>query len=468
MTVGLDSEPPTLDPAANSLSLANGSVYAAIYETLFRVTPEEPAPQPFLAESITEADDRLSWTLTVRPGITFHDGTPFDAEAVKFNLERQKASPYNGAGLIPLTSIDVIDATTARLNLSGPWTALPNVLAGINGVMVSPTAAADAGTFSRNPVGTGPYRFVEWVSGDRIVTERSDNYRGDPAPLDELVFKIVTVEAARVAAFEAGEIDAYTTIVEATAEQAESNGAQVVSPPPAGYGYVYLNLTKPPLDDVRVRRALELAYDRDAITTAYQGQGYADASFSPFTKDSDWWVAPESDPTYDPDQARALLAEYGQPVAFTYKLLAGSQEIEDAVRATIEYWNDAGMDVELQLLADVGTYVTELITGNYDALGFIGASVGDPDTVLYNIFHSTGALNYGHYSNPAVDAALDEGRASNDVSVREEVYATVQQLIREDLPVLINSHGQGYIVASDELGGLEPSFFFPSRTVSRG
>lgn len=468
VTVGLDSEPPTLDPAANSLSLANGSVFGAIYETLMRVTPDEPAPQPLLVESITESADRLSWTLTLRSGVTFHDGTPFDAAAVKFNLERQKASPYNGPTLVPLTGVDVVDEMTVQLNLSSPWTALPSVLAGINGVMVSPTAAADATAYQRNPVGTGPYQFVEWASGDRIVTERFDGYWGDPAPLDSLVFKIVTVEAARVAAFEAGEIDAYTTIVDATARDAAADGAQVVSPPPTGYGYYYLNLTKPPLDDVRVRRALLLGADRDAIANAYQGQTYAEASFSPFLKDSEWWVAPESPVTFDPDAAAALLAEYGQPVAFTFKLLAGSQEIEDSVRATIDYWNQLGMDVELQLIPDVGSYVTDVVTGNYDALGFVGGSLGDPDSVLYSIFHSTGSYNFGRYSNPVVDAALDEGRASNDDAVRKAAYATVQQAIREDLPVIITSHGQIYIVASPELGGLDPSFFFPSRTVSRG
>lgn len=468
VTVGLDSEPPTLDPAANSISLANGSVFAAIYETLFRITPDELTPQPVLAESITEAGDRMSWTLVVRDGITFHDGTAFDAAAVKFNLDRQKASPYNGAALTPLVGVDVVDEMTVQLNLSGPWTALPNVLAGITGVMVSPAAAADATAYQRNPVGTGPYRFVEWASGDRIVTERNDSYWGDPAPLDSLVFKIITVEAARVAAFEAGEIDAYTTIVDATAEDAAAAGAQVVAPPPTGYGYYYLNLTRPPLDDVRVRRALSLGADRDAIANAYQGQTYEEASFSPFLKDSEWWVAPETPVTFDPEQASALLADYGQPVQFTFKLLAGSQEIEDAVRATIDYWNQLGMDVELQLIPDVGSYVTDVVTGNYDVLGFVGGSLGDPDTVLYHIFHSTGSYNFGRYSSPAVDAALDQGRASNDDAERKAAYASVQQAIREDLPVIITSHGQIYIVASPELGGLDPSFFFPSRTVSRG
>ena len=466
VTVGLDSEPPTLDPAANSLSLANGSVYAAIYETLFSITPEDGTPQPLLAEALTESDDRLSWTLTLKDGITFHDGTPFDAAAVKFNLERQKASPYNGSVLIPLTAIDVVDPLTATLTLSEPWTALPSVLTGVTGLMVSPTAAGDTAAYQRNPVGTGPYRFVEWVPTDKVVTERNDGYWRDPAPLDQLVFKFVAVEAARVAAFEGGELDAYTTLVDATADAAREDGAQVVAPPPTGYGYSYINLTKPPFDDVRVRRALQLAVDRDAIASAYQGQGYADFANSPFVKDSEWWVPPETELRYDPDEARRLLADYGQPVSLVFKLLAGSQEIEDAIRAYVGYWSDVGIDAELQLVPDLGTYITDVLTGNYDLLGFVGNSIGDPDTIVYTLFHTSGAMNYGRYSNPEMDAALETGRSSNDDATRKAAYATVQQIVRDDLPLLLTSHGQIYIVASDRVGGLEPSFFFPSRTVS--
>ena len=466
LIVGLDSEPSTLDPAANSISLANGSVYAAVYEGLFTSTPGTPVV-PLLAESMTESADRLSWTLTLRSGVTFQDGTPFNAAAVKFNLERQKASPFNGPGLLPLQSVDVVDELTATLVLSEPWTAFPSVLSGINGQMASPTAAADTAAFARSPVGTGPYKFVEWVATDKVVLAKYDGYWGEPAPLDELTFKFIPVEAARVAAFEGGEIDAFTTITDSTAEQATANGSQVVSPPPTGYGFSYINVTKAPLDDVRVRRAMQLATDRDAIAGAYQGQGFADSSFSPLFTNSPYWVPPDVQPSFDPDGAKALIADYGQPVKFTFKLLLGSQEIEDAVRASIEYWNDAGMDVELQIVPDLGTYITDVLTGNYDMLGFVGSSSGDPDTVFYNLLHTGGASNYGKYSNLEMDAALELGRQSNDDAERKQAYATVQQLFRADLPIAVSSHGQIYIVASADVAPVEPAFFFPSSTIRR-
>jgi peptide/nickel transport system substrate-binding protein len=466
MVVGLDAEPTTLDPAANSLSLANGSVYDALYEPLFRIAPGDPTPKAWLAESMIESDDRLSWTLTLKPNITFHDGTPLNAEAVKFNLERQKASPYNGATLGPLTAVTVVDELTATLTLAEAWTALPSVLSGVTGLMASPTAAAaDPVAFTRSPVGTGPYQFVEWVPADKVTIVRYDGYWGDPAALDELTFKFIAVEAARVAAFEAGEIDAFMTITKATAEQAEANGSAVNAPDPTGYGFSYYNVSRAPLDDVRVRQAIQMAADRDALSTAYQGQLYSEASFSPLWTTSPYWVEPDPRPTYDPDGAKALIADYGQPVKITYKLLVGSQEIEDAVRASLEYWSDAGIDVTLEIIPDLGTYIGALLSGDYDVLGFIGSSSGDPDTVFYNLLHSGGSGNYGKYSNPEMDAALELGRQSNDDAERKEAYATVQRIFREDLPISVSSHGQIYIITSPRVAPVEDSFFFPSRSI---
>jgi peptide/nickel transport system substrate-binding protein len=442
-------------------------VYAAIYETLMINRPGEP-PAFGLADSLTESADRLSWTLVLKPGVTFHDGTPMNADAVKFNLDRQKASLYNGSGLIPLTSVDVVDDLTATLNLATPWTALPSVLGGVNGTMVSPTAAADGDGFKRKPVGSGPYELVEWSPSDKAVLKRFDGYWGDPAPLDELIFKFVPVEAARVAAFEAGELDAFTTIVDATAKDAADGGAQITSPPPTGYGLSYFNTTKPPFDDVRVRQALALASDRDAITSAYQGQSYADASYSPFFTDSEWWVPPATPGSFDPEAAKALLADYGKPVKFTFKLLIGSQEVEDGVRATIDYWKEVGVDAELQMVPDLGTYVGDVVSGNYDAVGWIAGSSGDPDSVLYNLLHTGGASNYGKYSNPKMDELLDRGRSSNDEAERKQIYADVQAIFREDEPIAISSHGQIFIVSSPDITGLDPDYFFPSRTVARG
>lgn len=464
IVVGLDSEPPTLDPAANSLSLANGSVYAAIYENLFVATPTDPF-EPLLATEITPNADFTVWTLKLRDGVRFQDGTPFDSKAVIFNLNRQKASLYNGASLGPMKEAVEVDPLTVEIRLNQSWVALPSLLTGVVGVMVSPTAAGGA-DYGRNPVGTGPYRFVEWQAGQQLVVQRYADYWGEAkAPLDSITYRFIPLEATRIAAFGAGEIDAYTTIIDDTAEQAKADGAQVVAPPPTGYGLTLLNTSKPPLDDPRVRQALEIGYDRDAIANAYQGQGYADASYSPLLQTSEFWLPLDVTPKFDPARAKQLLKEYGKPVKFSFRLLKGSQLIEDAVRATIEFWNDLGMEVTLDISNDLSSYVVSAVTGSYDAIGWLGGSLGDPDSVFYNTFYSTGSGNYMRYSNAAVDAALDEGRRNPDPAARKAAYQAVQAELRKDQPVLVSSHGQIYIIASTKLSGLDPVFFFPSRTV---
>lgn len=466
MIVGLESEPPSLDPAGNTASLSNISVHDALYDSLMRYTLDGSV-QPWLAESLTEAEDRLSWTLVVRDGVTFHDGTPLDAEAVRFNLERQRVSAYQSPAVALFTGVEVVDPMTVKISLSQPWVALPNVLADTPGVMASPAAVAtDPDALLRNPVGTGPFSFVEWVPGDRIVVAKNDAYWGGAPPLDEIVFKLLPVESSRVAAFEAGELDVMISGIDETAEKEGARGSQVVSPPPTGYTFLFMNQTRPPFDDVRVRQALTTASDRDAITSAYQGQSYADYSWSPFVKDADWWVAPETPLTFDQDATRALLDEYGQPVSFTYLVLAGNQTTEDVSRATVEYYNEAGIDAEIEIVPDLTTYVTRVITGDFDMAGWIGGSFGDPDAITYNLLHSAGRSNYGKFASAEMDALLEAGRVETDPAAREEIYAEVQQLFRTEVPFLVASHGSLYVIANEDVTGLGGTLAFPARTAA--
>ena len=359
-----------------------------------------------------------------------------------------------------------VDDLTVELTMATPWVALPSALSGITGLMVSPTAAA-AGTLDRQPVGTGPYRLREWDADQQIVVERNDGYWGtETAPLDTLTYRFFPIETARVAAFEAGEIDAFVTVAAETIERERADGAQVMAP---ARWWLRAAVCSTP----RWPRSTTCGSGEPwrSVTTATRsrrrtrGDGYDEASFSPFARPSEWWVAPESPPGFDPQGAKDLLADYGQPVSFTIDLLAGSQDIEDSVRAMVEYWNDLGTDIRLDVLPDVGTYITKALSQDFTAIVWLGVATGDPDYVLYDLFHTDGAENLTGYSNPAVDAALDAGRATADPAVRRDAYATVQQQLRADLPVLIGSHSGITIVADPSIGGLEPSSSFPSRTI---
>jgi peptide/nickel transport system substrate-binding protein len=240
---------------------------------------------------------------------------------------------------------------------------------------------------------------------------------------------------------------------------------QVADPPTQGYGVNLINTTKPGLNDPRVRRALDLALDRDALAEAFGGQGYDEWSSGPFPKTSPWYVPPDVAPKFDPDEARRLLQEYGQPVKFTYKSVAFPQDVVDALRASVQYWNDVGFDATLQVIPDTTALVTDVVLGNYDMASFANPVTYDPDSMTWSYFRTGGARNFEKYSNPEMDAALDLGRRSNDPAERKQAYTTFQRLFRSEMPIVMSSFGRIFVAGTSDLTGLDPIAFFPSRTV---
>ena len=351
------------------------------------------------------------------------------------------------------------------VKLTSPWTAFPAILAGVDGVMISPTTTKGGKSIARNPVGTGPYRFKEWLPGQQVTVDAFAGYWGDQkAQVGSLVFKFVPVEASRWRPSMPARSMPTRPSFRGRRGQGEGQ-AQVAAPPATGYGLFMINNASAPLDDVRVRQALDMGWDRDAVAQAYGGQGYADYSSSPFVKGADWWSPPATPPKFDPARARALLADYGKPVKFTVLRLKGSQQIEDSVRAVVEYWKQLGADVNLDVVADISSYINSVITGNYDIAGWLAGSLSDPDIVLYNQFHTGGSSNYMKYSSPALDAALTRGGWPPTRPSARGPTPPRRRRCGPRCPSSITSHGQIFIVGSKKLTGLDPSYFFPSRTV---
>lgn len=479
LTVGLDSDPPGLDPAGNFLAISAFSIGNALYDTLM-VAPFDGPAEPRLAESLEESTDRLSWTLVVRDGVTFHDGTPLDADAVKLNLDRQRTSQLNGPSLSSIRDVVAVDARTVRIELSAPWTALPAVLAGTQGMMLSPTAIEAAGKdLARAPVGagTGPYRFVEWVPNDRLTVARNDAYWDGTPGFEQIVFRFLPDENARLAAYQAGDLQLFTAAFSDTARKAQQadggdgSKVQVVEPPVAGQTVLYLNTAKAPFDDVRVRRAMLLALDLDALAEALGGAGYADYSWSLLPKDSPWYAAPAEPLRHDPDRARALIADYeaetGTQVGFTYKALSSSQTFADAGRAYAQAWGDVGIDAEVENVADLTTLVLSMILRQYDVAGLVAGYYPDPDTVFFDQYHSGRTFNLSGFEDPEMDRLLEQARSSADPVERKRLYGEIQQLAREQVPSLNGNFGTIYLVADAGITGVEPSGYFPARTIGR-
>jgi peptide/nickel transport system substrate-binding protein len=311
ITVGMQLEPPNLDPTAGAAAAIDEVVYANVFEGLTRFGPDGSV-LPGLAESWEIAPDGLSWVFTLREGVTFHDGLPMTAEDVAFSFERAMAEDSTNAQkqlFEGINSVNVIDDLTVEIGLDTHKGALLWNLAWGDAVIVSP---ASAETNATDPVGTGPFRFERWVQGDQVELVRNDDYWGEPAALDGVTFKFISDPTAAFAAMMAGDIDAFPNF------PAPENLAQFQADPrfsvivgtSEGETILAMNNARAPFDDVRVRRAVAHAIDRSAIIDGAMF-GYGTPIGSHFAPHHPAYEDLTGMSAFDPEMAKALLAEAG-------------------------------------------------------------------------------------------------------------------------------------------------------------
>lgn len=438
---------------------------------------------PGLAESWEVSEDGLSYTFKLKEGVTFHDGTPFNAEAVKYTYDRVVAldkwnedqlaagatpdaiptadpneiiTPCQSHDQIgPYIDSEIIDDYTIKMNLSKPFAPF---LTGLNGYLgiVSPTAVESMGLaeFARKPVGTGPYKVEEWIEADHITLSRNEDYNWGssffanqgPAAFDTIEFRIVDDRATRTLALLSDEMQYIDDVDPLQLEDLRSNSdVVVIEQGQPGSGWILLfNVDREgkPQMETEVRQALAYAVDKDAFNEAVFGGTNIPAA-SPLMKPT-FAYEPKTEElyTYDPEKAAALLDEAGW-------VLNGDYREKDGERLSL-YWpiqdreNDRNMATFLQgAWADIGVEVIvepmeraaareNRVAGNYD-ISFLWFSFADPD-ILRGIFHSDniGGFNFSRYSDPEVDAWLDEGASNPDPDARIDAYSKVQMKVVED------------------------------------
>jgi peptide/nickel transport system substrate-binding protein len=225
----------------------------------------------------------------------------------------------------------------------------------------------------------------------------------------------------------------------------------------------------PPFNDVRARRAALLAVDLDAFAQAFGGQPYAEYAWGAFPKGSPWYEPAAEPLRFDPEEARRLVAEYeadtGTRLSFSYRTVAASQTLSDSGRALVKAWQDVGMDATAKPEPDTNTLVLSMVFRQYQAAGLVAAYAFDPDTTVYDLYHSGRTLNLSGYQSDEMDALLETGRTSNDPGVRRDAYAKVQRLARIDVPLIHLSFGTIFVIADRKVTGVEPSGHFPAKTV---
>jgi ABC-type transport system substrate-binding protein len=464
LVVGMDADPTGYNPTADPWAAGGHNVARAIFDTLATYDASGKVV-PFLADTIAANADATVWTITLRSGITFHDGTPFDAAAVKANFDANKNSPQFGSQLSLLGETKVVDPLTVEFVMTQAWATFPNVLTGDVGSQIGYMAAPSmlaSPDGSRNPVGTGPFVFKEWVPDDHLTVVRNDSYWQTPAYLDEVTFKPIPDSTARKAAFDAGDIDLYSTgsSSEITEYQAAPDEFSVTIGSPGEPDMVMFNTKAAPLDDVRVRRALVMATDLSRVFDLLDATGVKRITHGPYADDS-FWFAESNYPEYDPAGAKALIDEYvaetGNAVEFEFAgnqipIVVSLQELYQSM------WAEVGATANIVSRAQ-SENIAKVIGGEYQVVMWGGIGGGDPDAD-YNDFHSNTGLNFSGFSTPEMDAALDAGRALTDADARKEQYAIVQQVLGENVPYLWAGTNQYGVITRPNVKGVS-DFLLP-------
>ena len=408
---GLAEDPDVLDPTL-ARTFVGRIVFAALCDKLFDID-EKLNIVPQLATGYEWSADRKALTVKLRRGVTFHDGERLDAAAVKFNIERHKnmAGSNRRGELAPVTGVDVVDESTARLNLSAPFSPLLAALADRAGMMVSPKAAqAEGDKFGAKPVCSGPFRFVERVAQDKIVLERYPNYwnKGE-IHLDRVIYLPIVDSTVRLANLRSGQLDIIERMAGSDVPSLKNDSRfKIARITEIGYQGITINVGKSDLSqknplgkDARVREAFELALDRDGVVQVAM-DGEADVG--------NQWVAP-SNPYYaknvpvprrDVGRAKALLAEAGVTnPSFTLvtPTTSDAQKIAQIVQAMVK---DAGFEVKIQS-TEFATSLDMADKGQFEAYVLAWSGRADPDGNLYSFDFCKAPLDYAGYCKPEVD-----------------------------------------------------------------
>jgi peptide/nickel transport system substrate-binding protein len=311
ISVGMVLEPPNLDPTAGAAAAIDEVVYANIFQGLTRFTADGEVV-PDLAKSWEISKDGLTYTFDLQEGVTFHDGSSFDAEDVKFSLDRARADDSTNAQkalFTGISNVEVVDPQTVKVTLSEPNGSLLFNLAWGDAVIVAPETA-DRNT--TDPVGTGPFRFEDWVKGDHVDLVRYDGYWGDAAKLDKVTFKFITDPTAAFAAVMAGDVDAFPNFpAPENLEQFKADPRfSVIVGSTEGETILAMNNKKPPLDNLKVRQAIGHAIDRQAIIDGAMF-GYGTPIGTHFAPHNPAYVDLTGESAYDPEMTKKLLEEAG-------------------------------------------------------------------------------------------------------------------------------------------------------------
>ena len=438
LVIAQGADPKSLDPYGTTDTPAI-RVAKCIYESLVELD-DEGNVVPGLAESWEVVDD-TTYVFHLRKGVKFHNGEELKASDVAFSFSQIEKSPHAESirATIDFANSKVIDDYTFEMKMTEPFGAILNHMAHAVMAIVNEKAYTEAGDqVSQKPCGTGPYKFVDWATGDRIDLVAFDEYWGEKPNIKNVVWRAIPEASTRTVEVEAGTSD---IIIDAPAneiDRLESNSkVKVLRHAASSVDFLAFNNTIAPFDNVKVRQAINMAINKEAIQkVVFHDTGViAQAPMSSAV----WAFNDKLEPSqYNPEAAKALLAEAGYPDGFTMTITCDeSQQRHDIAEMAQEMLAPLGIKVEIRPM-ERGAYIDKVIAGELEcfSLGWT-SDTGDPDYALYASFHSSqhgAAGNMSFYTNAKVDELLQTGRVSTDPEVRKQAYLEAQEIIWDEVP----------------------------------
>ena len=440
LTVGFSADTKTLDPAF-SVQFSERQVLYLVFNTLVKYGPDFSI-KPELAQSWDVRNGGKQIVFKLRQGVMFHDGTPFDATAVKWNIDHRLDEAVNSPQrqlLAPIIdSVNVLDANTVAVNLKQPAPGLLGLLGERPGFMMSPAAAQKFGKeFGSNPVGTGPFVFKEWLRGSHIAVERNPKYWESGKPyLDRVVFRDISDAVVGSQRLITGELDFVGELSPTSVAPLRGRpGVKLVPITVARWYSLQWRVDKPPFDNPKLRQALAHAIDRKRLNDIVMA-GQGSVSDGPTPPGLWWYDATIKSYPYDPEKAKALLKEAGYPSGFEFVL--STPQVGDLQRINQLIQEQAaavGIKLTLSPVA-ASEWYAKLVDGSTNMSPTRWTQRPDPDGLLYILFHSKGFANSTRYKNDKVDALLDAARQTYDQAARTKLYSDAQRLIVQDSPMM--------------------------------
>ncbi|OYX42657.1 MAG: ABC transporter substrate-binding protein [Rhodobacterales bacterium 32-67-9] len=488
LVVGQIAEPQSLDPHAVT-AVNDFRILMNVYDGLVRYRPGTLEVEPALATAWEISEDGTVYTFTLREGVTFHDGSAFDAEAVVFNFDRMLKDdhPYHDTGPFPLSfffsavkSVEAVDAKTVTFTLNEPYAPFLSNLAYPTGLIVSPAAVQAHGKeFGRHPSGTGPFKFAEWRANEAVVVEKNPGYWDGEAALQAVIYRPITDANTRVAEMLAGGIDLMVEVPPTALSQFRGDAFKVAEQAGPHLWFLILNAKDGPFADKRVRQAANYAINKEALVNDVL-EGTAAVAAGPTPPAFAWAYNEALSPyPYDPEKARALLAEAGAEGAeLTFYVTEGGSGMLDPVAMGTAIQADlaaVGLTVKIETY-EWNTFLGKVnpgLEGKAD-MAEMAWMTNDPDTLPFlalrtDAWPDKGGFNSGYYSNPKVDELLEAARVSTDQSERARLYKEMQEIVHDDAPWVFVANWKQNAVTSAAVQGfaLEPSFFLLLKNVSK-